>query len=141
MTAQQDRPAVTTYGRREHARYERMRSRLVDLFRKHIVYKSTFATILTDLQELRDSTAYRKLPAYRRDMLAEVTRMWWDRINECHLDWVLGTAEGPIAEARTNDHDWSTGRLSELARTPGALYGAHYWRDSDRLYGEWKPTN
>jgi hypothetical protein len=121
---------------RRYDRYEMLRGRLIDTVRKHITFRSTHAELLADERRLVfDTKEYRSLTIGQRDCIREVQRVWHDRIYELHLEWILGTAEGPIAD------DWSTGRLSDLSRTPGALFGAHVWKGSDRLYGEWKPLH
>lgn len=134
--------AARSKSQRRYDRYSDMRGQLIDIIRKHIQYKSPHADMLQEENSrIFHTKAYCSLTISQCDCLREVQRCWHDRIYELHLDWRLGTVDGPVSEASTNDHDWSTGRLSELSRTPGALYGAHYWKGSDRLYGEWKPIN
>jgi hypothetical protein len=131
---------LSRYAQRQHARYERCRSRLVDIYRSACCFHSTHEQILDRCTTFWQSNDVQRLTIGYRDMLREVQRCHADALYQ-YLDWRMGTVDGPIAEASTNDHDWSTGRLSELSRTPGALYGAHYWIGTDRPFGEWKPIN
>ena len=121
-----------------YERYAALRMRLIDTYRKHVQFKSTHVVLLEDVTRLVwNDPKFARLPQYYRGCLREVSRVWSDRIYELHLDWRLGPASGPV---RTAADAW-TDEMSELSRTPGALFGAHYWRDSDRLYGAWKAVN
>lgn len=126
-----------TRGDRNYDRYERLRARLIDTVSKHTQYQSTHADLLADERYLVwDTEDCRRLTIGYRDMLREVQRCYHEGIYRS-LEWRLGPAAGPI---HTAGETW-TEETSTLARTPGALYGAHFWKGSDRLYGEWKPTN
>lgn len=130
--------ARTTVSQRNFDRYTAFRMRQADIYRKHIQYKSTHAAILADLtRSIYDDPQYAKLPQIYRFALSEISGQWLSRIHELHLVWQLGPESGPI---RSAGDEW-TPEMSELSRTPGALFGSHYWKDSDRLFGEWKAIN
>jgi hypothetical protein len=125
-----------TYSQRQHNRYELVRLRLVDCYGAATVYKMTHAQLLKRISEVVwESNDYKRLSQTYRAMLSECARCLSDA-NYRHLEWVLGTAEGPIPEGRGR-HDWSTGRLSQLAQDK-TLYGSHMWIGTDKLFGEWK---
>lgn len=119
-------------------KFSALRSRMVDIYRKHIQLQSTHDRLSADVAEsIYNHPHYRKLTIGQRDCLREVRTCWSDRIWELHVDWRLGTALGPIVR---ENFAW-TPQLSVLCRIPGALYGGHYWRGSDRLYTQWASTN
>lgn len=75
---------------------------------------------------------------------AEQHDIWtvWDTCQAVayHRDitWRLGPAEGPLPE---DSQVWGEGtELSRLARIPGALYGGHFWRGTDKPFGEYKAS-
>jgi hypothetical protein len=131
--------ARKTRADRNYDRYAELRARMIDAYRSAIHFKSTHTDLLARLRErIYETKEYRSLPEKYKGMLSECSRCWGDRVNELHLVWRLGNAEGPITSARPGE--W-TEALSELANKPGALYGSHFWAGSDRLYGDWKPIN
>jgi hypothetical protein len=85
-----------------------------------------------------DDPQYKKLNGTYQFGLHEVARCAMDDIWHRHCEWRNGPASGPV---RTAIKDAWTEQMSELARTPGALYGGHFWKNSDRPYTEYKATN
>jgi hypothetical protein len=56
------------------------------------------------------------------------------------LVWRLGPKSGPLPEDVQGQ--WGEGSpFPPLARTPGALYGAHFWRGTDRPFNAYTCTN
>lgn len=127
-----------TRSERRYDRYITLRTRLIDTIRAAIAFKSTHADLLArETALVWDTPTFQSLTVSQRDCLCEVQRVWRDRLYECHLEWRLGPASGPT---RTAGDPW-TEDMSVLSGTPGALYGAHFWRGSDRLWSEWQCIN
>lgn len=119
-------------------RYTLLKMRIGDIYRKHIQFKSPHTAILEDLKRsVYETNEYRRLPAFYRFTLSEYSGWNLNRIHCDYVEWRLGPESGPI---RVAGDPW-TDEISALCNTPGALYGSHFWIGSDRLFGEWKPTN
>lgn len=121
---------------RNHERYELLRARIIDCWGQAKRYQTTHTQLLDRLQSVVWLTPeYNHLGEAHKFGLREVSRGCSDLTYQS-VEWVLGDANGPIPEGRGR-HDWTTGRLSQLSQDK-ALYGAHFWTGSDKLWGEWK---
>lgn len=120
---------------RNHDRFERVSTLLRDTFRKHIFYKSTHADILADITaNVYSSPDCLRLTQSYRFGISVIAREWFSRINEDHIEWRTGPAEGPTR--RSNKDPW-TPADSALCDAK-EMHGGHFWAGSDRPYNEWK---
>lgn len=89
------------------------------------IFKSSTWRMLTDTER-----------AHVRSTFDACSAIAWRR----DLVWRLGTAEGPQPESIQGY--WGEGSLfPKLARTPGALYGGHFWKGSDVPFAEYRCSN
>jgi hypothetical protein len=122
---------------RNYDRYERLRSRILDIYSRAKHYHWTHEQILAAMQaDVWQQSDCAKLTRDYRAMLSEVMRLSSDRLYD-YLEWRLGPQSGPI---RTAGDAW-TDEMSELCRIPGALYGTHFWKGTDTPFTPYKPTN
>lgn len=127
----------TRYATTQHNRLERVKSAIGDVYSRVECYRLTSNAMIELLQEVWQSSDYRKLPAYDRGYLHGISDTKRNAIWHSMVEWRLGPATGPI---RTAGGAW-TDEMSELARTPGMLYGGHYWKGTDKPFTEYRPTN
>lgn len=122
----------TKYATTEYNRFLRVKAAANDVYSQVLAYQ------LTHTQQLEMMTAsvyttkdYKRLTPYWRGYIAGMVDSLSAAISARQV-WRLGPASGPVTRA---DGEW-TPELSALSRTPGALYGGHFWVDRDG-----KPTD
>jgi hypothetical protein len=133
---------ITRYATTEYNRAERVKNRLRAVFSQAVAFRLTHAQILEKLQPIRASHDYQKLTSYYRGYMRAAEDAGFADIWHNHVAWCLGPASGPTRQAHTA---W-TEEMSTLCRTPGALYGGHYWTDdngqpTDRPFTAYACTN
>ena len=119
-------------------RFNDFKGRIADVFSRVRIFHLTH-----DKQvELMAESIY-KHPDFKRLTRYEVgylrglqdamqSALWQDVI------WRLGPSSGPVRDVHS---EW-TDEMSELSRTPGALYGGHFWKDApDTIYTAYACTN
>lgn len=115
-------------------------SRVISLWEDARKNGWTHEEILRRYEEIIHSPHWRQLTQYEHAEVfatyAACSAMAYRR----DIVWRLGPASGPLSEDAQGK--WGEGsELSRLCRIPGALYGAHFWRGTDKPFGEYKPTN
>lgn len=118
-----------------------IRSRVIELWRAARRDGLTHAEVLRRYKEATTgSPHWRQLTAYERAEVFATYRALSEWMNRTELVWRLGPAKGPLPESAQGQ--WGDGsELSRLCRIPGALYGAHFWKGTDKPFGEYKATN
>jgi hypothetical protein len=131
---------MSRYATTEYNRYERVRARACNVYSLAITCRMTHTDILARMVEIYDSADCKKLTTAYRFGLSATVRVLSDNLWQTHLEWRLGPAEGPLPEPH-QDAGGEGKPLSILCRIPGALYGGHYWKGTNRPFTEYKPTN
>lgn len=100
----------------------------------------TFDAILTRYHSILDnSRTYPLLSEQERDRVRHTFSVCMAVNGMRDIVWRLGPESGPLPE---DGQTWGEGsELSRLSRIPGALFGSHFWRGTDKPFGEWKPAN
>lgn len=100
----------------------------------------TFDAILTRYRAILDNSRTYPLLSQNERARVQHTFSVCMAVNGMRdIVWRLGPESGPLPE---DGQVWAEGsELSRLCRIPGALYGSHFWRGTDKPFGEWKPTN
>lgn len=143
VTVNSLRKRKRTQADRNHDRYERLREAISSVYRSARFSGYAHDQIVERLSYIWNSDAWRKMPAYYRDMAREHQRTLSDQLYERDLVWRLGPATGPLPEKVDGWALASDGNsiLGVLSRMPGALFGAHFWKGTDKAFGVWHVTN
>lgn len=132
-----------TQSDRNHDAYRRMREAISSVYRSARTSYYTHEQILERMGWIWDSDVWKKMPKYYRDMAREHQQTLADQLQERDLVWRLGPATGPIPESVDG---WAMDAnknsiLGVLARMPGALFGAHFWKGTDKPFSTYHATN
>lgn len=88
--------------------------------------------------EVAGSPRFAQLSGVERACIFATFLACSEMANRRDLEWRLGPSTGPLPLP----HVWGEGSaLSQLARTPGALYGAHFWRGTDKAFTDYLPCD
>lgn len=133
---------ATRYATTVYNRLERVKGKVRSIYSQAIAFRQTCDHVTTKMGEVWMSPDFRKLPAYERGYVRGMAEELRNDVWRNHVVWMLGPMSGPTRQANTA---W-TEEMSELSRTPGALYGGHFWIDdegnpTDKEWTEYKATN
>jgi hypothetical protein len=126
----------------QYNHWQRAKSALSDLYMSAKIYRLTHAQILERRSKLFESNSYRRLTTYYVGYMRGLDDAYMADIWRNHVVWMLGPKSGPTRQVHT---EW-TEEMSTLCRTPGALFGGHYWTDdsgkpTDKVFTEYACTN
>ena len=131
------KPNVTRYATTSYNRYQRMKGRQDDIFARARAYKFTHEQMLAARTALYETADYQRLTYAQRFGLSELWSYEQSVLWREDLEWRLGPASGPVRTA----HDPWTEEMSQWSRQPGALFGAHFWKGTDRPFSEYSAIN
>lgn len=111
----------------QYNHFTRVRSRLADLYARVIAYQSTHAQCLELRVELFASDSWHRLTRYHRGYIMGQDNARMQDIWQRYIVYMLGPASGPTRIVGT---EW-TEEMSQLSQAPGALFGGHFWLDTN----------
>lgn len=120
-----------------------LRSRVLTIWETARKEGRTHAQILeARTREIYDSPVWLKLASYERAEINAFFHACSDMAYRRDIVWRLGPVEGPLPETADGMGVWGEGSpLSTLCRIPGALYGGHFWRGTEKTFSGYTCTN